>query len=104
MLSHYHVQHVIICSALYRASNIGHQTQLQFQSKVNRFNTYLKNFADVEPNITYHTHRGFWDIPINEWSRDFIHPNTPLGRKKYATSLTRAVHHFIKRYKSSCHT
>lgn len=68
----------------------------RFRELANRCNTYFKNFADVEQSITYHTHRGFWKRPVQEWSRDSIHPNTRTGRKVYSTSLTKAVFNSLR--------
>ena len=56
-----------------------------------QFKIFLKHLCDVEVNIPYHVHRGFWLDPVDVWSRNGIHPNTSLGRKKYKASLRSAV-------------
>jgi hypothetical protein len=96
LIKHYRVKHVVICSIIDRQARLGGQTPEQFKDKAYRCNNYLYHFCDVEPDITYHTHRGFWNSPISHWSHDKIHPNAPPGRKKYAASLTRAIFDMIR--------
>lgn len=95
LINQHHTLHVTLCSILHRANNIK-MTPFQFQELANTHNNILKDLCEVEPDITYHTHRGFWNIPISQWSRDGIHPNTQLGRQKYKTSLRTAVYNAKK--------
>jgi len=95
LILHHAVLHVTLCSALYRDSNI-HTTPQLFKHNVNLFNTILSDLCFVDPQIDYHTHRGFWASPIEEWSRDGIHPNTSVGRQKYKTSIRSAVYNTLK--------
>jgi len=93
----YNVKHVILCSALHRNNHI-HTTPVEFDNIVHTFNTALKDLAEPEKDITYHTHRGFWACPCEQWSRDGIHPNTLLGRQKYKTSLRLAIFKSLKHF------
>ena len=52
------------------------------QEKIFQFTIFLTHSRDVETNIGYHVHRGFWLDPVDVWSRDGIYPNTSVGRKK----------------------
>ena len=87
-------RHVTICSALFRTKNTGHYSPLEYNGQMGQYNNILRHFCDTEVNITYHTHRGFWQG--DAWSRDGTHPNTPHGRKLYIKSLRRAVNHSVK--------
>ena len=62
-----------------------------FKQKVFNFNNYLSNLCAVENVLSYHGHTGFWTNAISEWSRDDIHPNNSVGRKKYRRSVRIAV-------------
>ena len=91
LVKHHHVKKVAVCSILHRNKALNNLTPPQFADAANKTNSYIKQFCRNEPNINYHTHKGFWGIPVNVWSRDNIHPNTPAGRSKYKKSLRRAL-------------
>ena len=68
------VRHVTVCSVLHR------KYPHDINTEIDTYNNVLRHFCDVETNIDYHTHRGFWQTPNESWSRDGLHPNTPCGR------------------------
>ena len=80
---------VVLCSALHRGRPTGPHSLLN--DNIDLFNRILRNYCDVEPRMTYHTHRGFWTVPIKHWSTDYIHPNTHLGMSNYIKSIRRAI-------------
>ena len=82
------LKHVTPCSAFLWKSYIVNTVQ-DTREKMFQFNNFLKHLCEV--NIPYHVHRGFWLDPVDVWSRNGIHPNTSLGRKKYKASLRSAV-------------
>ena len=87
----YNVQHVVLCSALHRTTKLNSQTPESFQLLVHDFNKTLHSLSAIQPNITFWSHKGFWQKPVYEWSRDGIHPNTYNGRNKYKTSIRGAI-------------
>ena len=91
LINKYSVAHVVICSVLNRTSALGSLTAAQFKSLAYKVNHYLKTMCTDEPNLFYHIHKGFWSIPIHQWSHDGIHPNTKIGRKKYIASIRKAI-------------
>ena len=96
ILNVHHARHVTVCSALYRTKNTGSYSVTDYNHRVGRFNNILRHFCDTEQDITYHTHRGFWQCPLHVWSYDGTHPNTAHGRKLYIKSLRRATHYSVK--------
>lgn len=81
------VKHVFVCGALNRDD-----VRLpNFKGIVTLYNKFLIDLCEVEPDVAYWVHKGFWSVPVSSWSRDGTHPNTELGRKKYKTSLKCAV-------------
>ena len=86
-----YVQRVLVCSLLVRSDKTGCLTLDQFNSNISKCNHYLKVFAASESEVAYHSHQGFWTVPVGVWSRDGLHPNTAAGRKKYQVSLRRAI-------------
>ena len=60
---------------------------MHINQQIDIYNNILKHFCDTETNISYHTHRSFWNVAIDSWSRDGLHPNTKVGRQKYKRSL-----------------
>ena len=96
ILNVHHARHVTVCSALYRTKNTGSYSVTDYNHRVGRFNNILRHFCDTEQDITYHTHRGFWQCPLHVWSHDGTHPNTAHGRKLYIKSLRRATHCSVK--------
>jgi len=89
------VKHVTICSILYRNNNM-QMTPDHFQHQTNMFNTILKDLCEVQPAITYHTHKGFWTTPITIWSHGSIHSNTQTGRQKYITSIRASIYNTLR--------
>ena len=84
------IRHVTVCSLLYRTRNTGTTTVDEYNALVNHTNTIMRHMCDVENNIKYHTHKGFWNNPHAVWSRDGTNPNTTVGRKNYIRSLRNA--------------
>lgn len=91
LLSYSCVKKVLVCSLLVRTKKTGHFTNEQFAKNVNMCNHYIKVFTSSESKIHYHTHQGFWAVPPGVWSLDGVHPNSAAGRKKYLSSLRRAI-------------
>ena len=85
----YHVQHVTVCSALFREGGI--PDPVPFYDVIREFNDRLFFLCREEPVIDYHSHDGFWTTPISIWSRDGIHPNSFHGRKLYKKSIRPAL-------------
>lgn len=85
------IKHIALCSVLCRGSRIP-VTFDKFSKLVSQYNQILKTLCEAENYLTYHTHRGFWDQPIETWSRDRVHVNSAEGRRKYAASLRRAIY------------
>ena len=96
LLNTLHVRHVTVCSALHRTTNTGTYSSHDYNDRVGRYNNILRHYCDTERDITYHTHRGFWQCPLHVWSHDGTHPNTTHGRKLYIKSLRRATHYSVK--------
>ena len=84
------VKHVRICSAILRDRVDISESEL-LKQKIFSFNNYLLNLCAVENVLSYHVHKRFWTNSISEWSRDGIHPNNSVGRKKYKQSVRIAV-------------
>ena len=80
------VKHVMVLGACYRKFTVE-----SFTSNVHLFNTILHHLCEVEPQISSFMMRGFWKHPIDFWSRDGIHPNTPKGREIYISTLKSAT-------------
>ena len=87
----YHIRTIMVCSIVNRKAHLKDITPEEFQTAAYETNNYLQNYADSHPHITYHVHKGFWAHPIDSWSRDGVHPNTPAGRTKYIKSIRKAV-------------
>ena len=96
LLNTLHVRHVTVCSALHRTTNTGTYSSHDYNDRVGRYNNIFRHYCDNERDITYHTHRGFWQCPLHVWSHDGTHPNTTHGRKLYIKSLRRATHYSVK--------
>ena len=79
------VQKVVVLSALCRSES------QPLNEKIYQYNGLLKDFCEVEENISCKCLQGFWQDPISMWSRDNIHPNTKLGRKRYKNDLRRVI-------------
>lgn len=90
LIANYRVKHVTLCSIINRASRLSITTE-QFATAAYLCNKYLMDLCEVEARVHFHMHKGFWSSSPNEWSRDGIHPNNPIGRKKYRASLRKAV-------------
>lgn len=90
LITQYHVTAVVICSIINRERHIS-MTPPEFATAAFQLNNYLKHLAETEPRVMYHPHKGFWDSPVTTWSRDGIHPNATLGRKRYVKSIRKAV-------------
>ena len=88
---HSSIKKVAILSALPR----GHSAWLN--DSIQRYNGYIKNYCEIEDQIFYKTLQGFWTSDICTWSRDTIHPNTVLGRKKYKNALRRVTFAMLPR-------
>ena len=80
------VKHVIKLGACYRKFTVE-----SFTSSVHLFNTILHPLCEVEPQISSFMIPGLWKHPIDIWSRDGIHPNTPKGREIYISTLKSAT-------------
>ena len=87
------VKHIIICSAVNRQATINNRN---FDEVAFDFDNYLYHLCDVEDDITYHVHKGFWKSQIEDWSRDGIHPNTARGRQLYKRSMRSATFKALK--------
>ncbi len=58
----------------------------EFRCRLDKVNDMMRQFAKGEWWLSYHHHKGFWEIqnddgskremPISIWSKDGIHPNT----------------------------
>ena len=82
------IKMVTICSLLRRDDrNIGQDKSFH---KTYVFNNILKEFCDKSKIIKFHRHEGF-GTPITKWTKDGIHPNSPLGRKNYKRSIRSAA-------------
>lgn len=88
LCSLYSVKHVFICSVLFRADT---RASSKINQNIFRLNGYLKNLCQIENNIWYWRHKGFWATDPLQWSRDGLHPNSTRGRKLYKTSLRSAI-------------
>ena len=84
------LEHITICSAIYREDKFDNN-KLKLRDTIKQYNGFLAHLCEVEPRIRYHVHSGYWLHSVSTWSRDGIHPNTILGRKKYKRSLRSAV-------------
>ncbi len=77
----------------------------QFSQLVYDTNANLIHLCEMQPGISYHCHTGFWQMPDGAlthpsvWSYDAIHPNKPLGRKLYKSSLKTAIHDSVREFK-----
>ena len=89
--SQYHVNTVVICSVINRQSRLNDLSPSQFASAAFDLNDFVKQSTAASPRTIYHLHKGFWEDPISVWSRDGIHPNATLGRKRYIKSIRRAA-------------
>ena len=87
------VRHVTVCSVLHRTY------PHHINADIDAYNNVLRHFCDVETDIDYHTHRGFWQTANESWSRDGLHPNTVIGRRKYKRSLRQAVYNAVRSLK-----
>ncbi len=93
----YHIPVIKICSVVNR-DYAGDLTAEQFTSKASDINMAIKDGCQSRPGIYYHGHEGFWRTSSGEkmntegFSLDGLHPNGPLGRKKYKASITKAIH------------
>ena len=92
------VRHVTVCSVLHRTY------PHHINADIDAYNKVLRHFCDVETNIDYHTHRGFWQTANESWSRDGLHPNTVIGRRKYKRSLRQAVYNALRSLKRTART
>jgi hypothetical protein len=91
LLSTYGVDQVLICSILHRTRHLRNITPMQFKEKARAVNSYLRNMCADEPQLAFHVHQGFWSIPVHQWSRDGVHPNTTHGRNIYIKSIRKAI-------------
>lgn len=91
LVEKYSVQQVFICSILTRTGTLGCLTPPQFKEAAVRVNKYLRTMCSGDPNLTFHNHKGFWDVPVHTWSHDGVHPNSKFGRQKYIASLRKAI-------------
>ena len=82
--------HVMVCSVIPRSSRLN-SSESNFKSNIVNYNTYLRNMCSVNSSIHYWKHKGFWADPVSYWSRDGIHPNSRIGRKRYCTSIKNAI-------------
>ena len=98
--SQYHVRTVVICSILYRQSNIHSLTPDQFKDAAFDTNNFIKKSTAASHRTIYHVHKGFWTTPISQWSRDGIHPNSFHGRKNYKKSIRCAVFSALQTFTS----
>ena len=89
LLDVYNVQHVTICSALFRERGV--VEGLNFRHTILEYNDRLFFACRGQQAIDYHSHDGFWTTPVSVWSRDGIHPNSYRGRVLYKKSLRQAL-------------
>ena len=87
----YDLQHVTVCSALFRESGI--PAGCDFRQIVQDFNDDLYFTCFGQPDIAFHSHDGFWTTPVSVWSRDGIHPNSFHGWQIYKKSVRQALFH-----------
>lgn len=88
--SQYHVRSIVICSVLHRQAHLRTLSPQQFSAAALQLNSLMKDYAGTDPLTFYHNHKGFWTTPVQAWSRDGVHPNSTLGRKRYSKSLRKA--------------
>ena len=86
----YSVRSVVICSVINRHSHLRSLTTEKFADAALKLNLLLKDYAGTHPCTFYQNHKGFWTTPVSSWSRDGVHPNTSLGRKRYIKSIRKA--------------
>ena len=82
--------HVMVCSVIPRSSRLN-SSESNFKLNIVNCNTYLRNMCSVNSSIHYWKHKGFWADPVSYWSRDGIHPNSRIGRKRYCTSIKNGI-------------
>ena len=80
------VRRTVIFGSLIRTANLSVSQDVMLRHS-KQCNTMLYHLCDVEQRIEFRTHNGFWDIPVHQWSRDGIHPNTQEGRRKHTRSI-----------------
>ena len=80
------VRRTIIFGPLIRTANLSVTLDIMTANS-RRCNTILYHLCDVEKQLEFRTHNGFWDVPVHQWSRDGIHPNTQEGRRKHKRSI-----------------
>ena len=96
---------ICILSVVPRASGLGFLTPQRFLKVSAELEVLLKSLTRSHHNLFYHKHKGFYEVEENGvkkplspwvWSRDGIHPNNQLGRKKYFNSLRLAISKSVK--------
>lgn len=89
---------VVLCSIVRRETD-ARMTPQHFMSRAHIVNSTLRELCKQkgQGKIIYHLHRGFWrDTNMrpsepSDWAKDGIHPNLPIGRRKYKSSLKSAL-------------
>ena len=95
---------ICILSVVPRASGLGFLSP-RFLKVSAEIEVLLKCLTHSHHNLLYHKQKGFYEVEENGvkkplspwvWSRDGIHPNNQLGRKKYLNSLRLAISKSVK--------
>ena len=91
----YNVGLIVWCQALNRGK-CRQKTILDYNTDVHDLNGIMKHrIEEAGHTHIYWTHRGFWKVPLEDWTSDGIHPNTTSGRKKYIISVCKAIKYSI---------
>ncbi len=87
----YGVNKVVWCQALHRGKT--RQKDMDTYNKdVYQLNSCTnQHILDSHKPYIYWTHRGFWAVPLQEWSEDNIHPTAETGHAKYVRCLCKAI-------------
>jgi len=77
---------LVICSITYRGP-LATKNSEDFKLKVDMCNKIIYNYCEVEESVEYFKLRGYWNTPMNTWSRDQLHPHP----HKYSKNIRRAI-------------
>ena len=86
------LRHVAVLGIVPRSKKLGCVSDAHvFDLLMRETNKYLDTMLEFEPRLSFVRQQGYYSIPVDAFSKDGVHPNTPLGRRLHCRNLKRAI-------------